>query len=308
MRRLVIGSRGSRLALWQAHHVRDRLLAAQPGLEVDVLVIRTAGDAHGQAPLQAVTQRGFFSTEIQQALLAGRIDLAVHSLKDLPVEPEAGLVIAAIPPRDDPSDALVAKGGGRLADLPAGAKVLCSSWRRQAQLLARRADLRIEPVRGNVDTRLRKLDESAADAIVLASAGLDRLGEGGRISERLDPADFLPAPGQGALAVEARADDADVIGVVAGLEHGPTRLATQAERAFLAGLGGGCQLPAGAYGRIDAGALVLTGLVASRDGRQVVRDEVRTDDPSEAAALGADLARRLLEAGGRKILIQLEQA
>jgi len=305
MRRWVIGSRGSKLALWQARYVRDGLLAMHPGLDVQVRPIRTHGDLEANLPLASVPIRGFFSSQIQRALLERQVDLAVHSLKDLPVEPADGLVLAAVPPRYDPSDALVSKGDLRLADLPAGARVLCSSWRRQAQLLHRRADLRILPIRGNVDTRLCKLDESGADAMILASAGLDRLGAGGRIAQRFDPCEFLPAPGQGALAVECRADDAEARALVAGLDDESSRLATLAERSFLAALGGGCRLPAGALGRIEAGRLVLRGLVASPDGRQVVRDQVQAADFGRAEALGGELARQLLHAGGQDILDQL---
>lgn len=304
MRRWLIGSRGSRLALWQAEHVRSAL-ARHPGLDVQVRVIRTEGDLHADVPLTSVTQRGFFTSRIQQALLTGEVDIAVHSLKDLSVHPMAGLTVAAVTARHDPADALISRDALTLERLPRGATILCSCWRRTSQLLARRPDLLIQPVRGNVDTRLRTFRGNGADAMILALAGLERLGLGDAVTQRLDPADFLPAPGQGALAVEVRQDDAAAMELASALDDAPTNRATTAERAFLAGLGGGCQLPAGAWARSEAGTLVLTGILASRDGATLLRDELRARDASAAGELGAMLARRLLNAGGRAILAGL---
>jgi hydroxymethylbilane synthase len=292
---LVIGSRGSQLALWQARWVQARL--AERGCESRIEIIRTTGDKITDVPLAKVGTKGLFTKEIEEALLEGRADLAVHSLKDLPTELPAGLALAAVPEREDPRDAMV---GARLADLPAGARVGTSSLRRAAQLRKLRPDLQIESVRGNLDTRVRKLDEGRYDAIVLAAAGLKRLGWGARISEVLEPEVMCPAVGQGALAIETREDSA-AREICAGLEHAPSRAAVAAERGLLAALGGGCQVPIGAHARVSGGRLRLAGVVASPDGAELVRAE--SEGPAaEAERLGAELGARLLEQGGRRIL------
>ncbi len=302
----VIGTRGSPLAMWQAEHVRRALLEAHPDLAVEVEVIRTTGDVLLEPPLSRIGGTGVFTKEIENALLKRRVDIAVHSLKDLPTQLADGLCLAAVLAREDPADALVGREERTLARLPAGAKVLTGSLRRQAQLLHRRPDLKIAQARGNVQTRLRKFEESDAHAIVLARAGLVRLELAGRITERLDPAEFLPACGQGALAVEVRADDARVGNLCSALDHRPTRLATTAERAFLAALGGGCLAPIGAYGRSSAGPenLALTGMVASLDGSRLIRHTVEdaAGEPGDAVALGQRLAERLRVEGAEEIL------
>jgi hydroxymethylbilane synthase len=291
---LVIASRGSQLALWQAHWVEGQLKGL--GYQSRIEIIKTTGDKITGVPLAQVGGKGLFTKEIEEALLEGRADLAVHSLKDLPTELPAGLVLAATPVREDPRDAMA---GRRLADLPAGAKVGTSSLRRAAQLRKLRPDLRIEPVRGNVDTRLRKLSEGQYDAIVLAAAGLKRLGWEDRIAEILSPEIICPAVGQGALAIET--------GAGAGweacrqLDHAPTRAAVTAERAFLASLGGGCQVPIGAHAAVEDSRLRLTGVVVSPDGAALVRDGA--DGPAaEAGRIGRELGRKLLAAGAGRIL------
>src|SRR6266581_3044034 len=260
---LIIGSRGSQLALWQARWVQGRLAAL--GMESCIEIIKTTGDRITSVPLSSVGGKGLFTKEIEEALLARQVDLAVHSLKDLPTAIPAGLQITAIPEREDPRDAIV---GRRLAELSKGARVGTSSLRRSAQLRRMRPDLQVESVRGNVDTRLRKLDEGQYAAIVLAAAGLMRLGWSGRIAEALEPAVMCPAVGQGALAVETRAGE----NVCQRLDHGETRAAVTAERAVLSALGGGCLTPIGAHARVAGDRLHLLAIVLSSDGAESVRD------------------------------------
>lgn len=292
---LVIASRGSQLALWQARWIQTRLAAL--GHESRIEIIKTTGDKIQDVPLAKVGTKGLFTKEIEEALLDGRADLAVHSLKDLPTELPAGLTLAAVPEREDPRDALVGK---KLANLPRGARVGTSSLRRSAQLRNLRPDLAVESVRGNVDTRLRKLDEGQYDTILLAAAGLKRLGWADRIAEILDPAQMCPAVGQGALAIETRPDGAGFEACRA-LDHAATHSAVVAERAVLAELGGGCQVPIGAHARIDNGRLYLTGLVAAPDGAELIRAESQ-GDVADARPLGVAMGRELLERGARRIL------
>jgi hydroxymethylbilane synthase len=298
---LVIGSRGSQLALWQANWIAARL--AERGQKTRIEIIKTTGDRITDVPLAKVGTKGLFTKEIEEALLDGRIDLAVHSLKDLPTEMPAGLTITAIPEREDPRDALV---GVTLKNLTAGAKIGTSSLRRAAQLRAIRKDLRIESVRGNLDTRVRKLDEGQYEAIVLASAGLTRLGWAHRIAETLSPEVMCPAVGQGALAVETRTEGLahDICGA---LDDVTTRAAVTAERAVLASLGGGCQVPIGAHAQVSGGMVQLVGVVISPDGEQVVR---KSDQGSVADGenLGRRVGAALLAAGAREILEQVYAA
>ena len=292
---LVIASRGSQLALWQANWVKDRLTAA--GHECRIEIIKTTGDKITDVPLAKVGTKGLFTKEIEEALLDGRADLAVHSLKDLPTELPAGLVLAAIPEREDPRDAVVGKC---LSALPQGARVGTSSLRRGAQLRKLRPDLAIESVRGNLDTRLRKLDEGQYDAILLAAAGLKRLGWADRIAEILPPEIMCSAVGQGALAIETRGEGAG-LEACSALDHSPTRAAVLAERGVLASLGGGCQVPIGAFAWVDGSAIRLHAVVASPDGSEIIRAESTgaLDDPE---ALGRRLGASLLERGARRIL------
>lgn len=298
-RALIIGSRGSQLALWQARHIQSRLEAA--GVATRIEIIRTTGDKITDVPLAKVGGKGLFTKEIEEALLEGRIDLAVHSLKDLPTELPRGLTLAAVPEREETADALV---GARLTDLPPGACVGTSSLRRAAQLRALRPDLVIENIRGNLDTRLRKLDEGQYHAILLAAAGLRRLGWADRIAELMAPEQMVPAVGQGALAIETR-DEGAALELCRVLEHAPTRAAVTAERALLAGLGGGCQVPIGAHARMgEDGMLHLRAVVAHPEGHTILRHEL-SGPAGEAQQLGEDCARVLLDAGARVILRQV---
>ncbi|HEV3331890.1 MAG TPA: hydroxymethylbilane synthase [Bryobacteraceae bacterium] len=292
---LVIASRGSQLALWQAHWVEGQL--ARSGLSSRIEIIKTTGDKITDVPLAQVGTKGLFTKEIEDALLDGRADLAVHSLKDLPTELPQGLILAGVPWREDPRDAIV---GRKLDELPQGAKVGTSSLRRSAQLKKLRPDLQIESVRGNLDTRLRKLDGGRYDSIVLAAAGLKRLGWGGRIAELLAPEVMCPAVGQGALALEAR-ETGKGRDACAALDHAATRAAVTAERGVLAALGGGCQVPIGAYATVENDCLRLMAVVVSPDGSELV--SARSEGAAhEAAILGRALGQELLERGARKIL------
>ena len=292
---LTIGSRGSQLARWQANWVKESLEGL--GEECRIEIIHTTGDKITDVPLSKVGTKGLFTKEIEEALLDGRIDLAVHSLKDMPTELPAGLTLAAIPAREDPRDALV---GTRLSELREGARVGTSSLRRAAQLRAIRSDLTIESIRGNLDTRLRKLDEHQYDAILLASAGLRRLGWVNRITELLEPDVMCPAVGQGALAVETR-DSGRAREVCSRLDHDVTRTAVLAERAVLARLGGGCQVPIGAHATVDGRALHLRAVVVSPDGTSVIRKQA-SGRPDQAEQLGRETGDALLAEGGRQIL------
>jgi hydroxymethylbilane synthase len=292
---LVIASRGSQLALWQARWVEGQLTSR--GHQCRIEIIKTTGDKITDVPLAKVGTKGLFTKEIEEALLDGRADLAVHSLKDLPTELPTGLVLAAVPEREDPRDAVVGK---RLADLPAGARIGTSSLRRSAQLRNLRPDLEIESVRGNLDTRLRKLDEGRYDAILLAAAGLKRLGWADRIAEILPPEVMCSAVGQGALAIETRAGSRG-FRACAPLDDAPTHAAVTAERGMLAALGGGCQVPIGAHATVRDGHLRLLGVVASPDGSELVRAESE-GAPADAAAIGRTLGEELLARGARKIL------
>jgi hydroxymethylbilane synthase len=292
---LIIGSRGSQLALWQARHIANRL--QDLGLQTRLEIIRTTGDKITDAPLAQVGGKGLFTKEIEEALLDRRIDLAVHSLKDLPTLLPAGLAVAAIPERELAFDALV---GCKLVDLKAGARVGTSSLRRAAQLRRLRPDLVIENIRGNLDTRLRKLDEGLYDAIVLAAAGLRRLGWAHRIAELLTPEQVCPAVGQGALAIETRSES-EAYAICLQLNHEPTRIAVTAERALLEALGGGCQVPIGAYAEVDGGRVRLRAIVVHPDGSAATLETAETS-VENAARCGKNTARMLLEHGGRAIL------
>ena len=301
---LRIATRKSQLALWQAEHVAALLRRAHPGLEVELVPMVTQGDRIQDRSLAAIGGKGLFIKELEVALEEQRADIAVHSMKDLPGDLPPALMIAAVLERADARDALLTAKAARLADLPRGARVGTSSLRRQAQLLAARPDLRIEPLRGNVDTRLRRLDAGELDAIVLACAGLIRLGLESRITTRLDPKISLPAVAQGVIGIECRSTDARTLGLVTGLNHQNTRIAMDAERAFAHRLGGSCQSPIAAHAELDGKRLVLAGLVAEPDGSRLLRDTLAgsADDP---AALGVQLAERILAAGAGSLLERL---
>jgi hydroxymethylbilane synthase len=302
--KLVIGTRGSALARWQSEHIAAALRAAHPGLEVTLEIIVTEGDRFQTGPLIEVGGKGVWVKDIEIALAEGRVDLAVHSLKDVPAELAPGLALVAIPPRADARDALVSRTGADLAALPAGAKIGTSSLRRVCQLKARRPDVNIELLRGNVDTRLRKVAEGVVDAAVLACAGLDRLGYADRISERLEPAVMLPAIGQGALALEGRAHDQRIRALTLPLSDRPAELTVAAERALLAGLGGSCRTPLGGQAIITGDRMQVTGLVGRPDGSEMLRESVE-GPATDALALGSDLAARLRARGADKILAEL---
>jgi hydroxymethylbilane synthase len=292
---LVIGSRGSQLALWQANHVKDRLEARGNGCRIEI--IKTTGDKIQDVPLNKVGGKGLFTKEIEEALLDRRIDLAVHSMKDLPTELPKGLTIAAIPPRADQRDAII---GGKLRNLKVGAIVGTSSLRRIAQLKMLRRDLDIRSIRGNVDTRINKVERGEYDAIVLAAAGLQRLGWGDIISEVFRPGIMCPAVGQGALAIETLESGVG-LDACAPLDDPWTRLPVTAERAMLLELGGGCQVPIGAFGSLDNTELFLTGAVFAPDGANMIR-YTATGEYTKPAELGRNVAEVLLKRGARAIL------
>jgi hydroxymethylbilane synthase len=305
--RLRIATRKSQLALWQAHHVATLLRQAHPGLEVDLVPLVTQGDRIQDRTLAAIGGKGLFIKELEVALEEARADIAVHSMKDLPGDLPAGLIIAAVLERADARDALVTAKGSGLDDLPRGARVGTSSLRRQAQLLAARSDLKIETLRGNVDTRLRRHDAGEMDAIVLACAGLIRLGLESRITARLDPKICLPAVAQGVIGIECRGADQRTLDLVSVLNHPTARIAMDAERAFAHRLGGSCQSPIAAHARLEGGRLMLEGLVAEPDGSRLLRDSAsgNSEDP---VALGVRLAERILAAGARSLLERLRTA
>ena len=300
----MIGTRGSQLARWQANWARARLEQFHPGLEVELKIISTRGDREQALSLPKLGQlgKGLFTKELEDEMLAGTIDIAVHSLKDLPTEMTPGLHIPAISEREDVRDALVARSGiGSLDALPPGALIGTSSLRRQAQIRAFKPDARMEPVRGNVDTRVRKVQDGGFDAVVLASAGLRRLGYEERITQYIDPDLILPAVGQGALAIETRADDVEIHKLAESLNHEPTARACRAERAMLLGLGGGCLVPIAALALVSGNELRITGLVASPDGSEMIR-ESEEGDANEPEVVGSSLARALLERGAARLL------
>jgi hydroxymethylbilane synthase len=307
---LRIGSRGSQLALWQANHIAE-LLRGQ-GHTVEIEIIKTTGDRLQEVTFAQVGSKGMFTKEIEEALEAGRIHLAVHSLKDLPTDLPAPFALAATPPRVDPRDALVSVKHMSLAAVPLGARVGTSSQRRRAQLKALRADIDAVEFRGNVDTRLRKLAEGQVEAILLASAGLDRLGKTDWLRERLDPKHFCPAAGQGALGIETRLDDTETIAVLAFLDHADTRFAVTAERAALAALGGGCQVPIGIHCRpssesnsaVAGNGFEIFGIVASPETGKSVRVHHRiTSENPDPSEVGRQAAAMLLDAGAGDLLL-----
>jgi len=305
--RLRVGTRGSDLARWQAEHVSG-LLGEVPGApEPELVLIKTQGDRIQDVPLSQIQGKAFFTKEIEEALLNDAVDLAVHSLKDLATEMPEGLELGAVLQREDPRDALIAHVPGTLEDLPQGARVGTSSLRRRAFLARWRPDLKLLELRGNVPTRIQKLDEGQYDAIVLAAAGVKRLGLESRISSYLPFHQFLPAVSQGAVAVQIRAGDPEVAGWVRAMEHTPTFQATSAERAFLRTVEGGCHAPVGAYATLQEDTLTLRGMVCSLDGTQAVEGEV-SGPVSRAQALGVELARDLLDRGADGILEEIRKA
>jgi hydroxymethylbilane synthase len=307
-RTIRIGTRASRLAMWQAEFVAARLREHHPDLEVEIVPVRTLGDRDRNRALASLGTQGVFTKEIEAALLEGRCDAAVHSLKDLPTNLPPGLSLGAVLERADPRDAWISATGATLEEIPEGAVVGTSSARRRCQLRHWRPDLVVQDLRGNVPTRLRAVGvdpgdgkgapEARMDATILALAGLERLGLASRVTQVLEPDRFLPAPAQGAIGVEIRAEDAELAERLLALDHGPTRLATAAERAFLEALGGWCHIPVAALATVREGRIRLEGLVGDASGR-ILREALEGMDPRR---LGASLAQRLLEAGGRELL------
>ena len=299
--KLRIGTRGSQLALWQANWVKEQLIRKHPDLMVEIHTIKTTGDKILDVPLAKVGGKGLFVKEIEEALLEKSVDIAVHSMKDVPTELPDGLGIVAISPREDPRDAVLGQTRVPILELPQGAKIGTSSLRRQAQLFAARPDFVIEPLRGNINTRLRKLKEGMYDAIILAMAGVKRLGWEHEVTEVIHPDVMLPAIGQGALGIEARLDDESTLERIAFLNDDITASCVAAERAFLHRLEGGCQVPIAAYAVREGDEILLTGLVGSVDGKKIIKESDQ-GPAADAAQLGDALAARILEAGGREIL------
>ena len=300
-----IGTRGSKLALWQANWVKTVLENKFPSTPVELNIIKTRGDKILDVPLAKVGGKGLFVKEIEEALLARRIDIAVHSMKDMPADIPQGLCIGAVPERENPVDVFISRSGAKFNELAAGSVIGTSSLRRGAQLRHARPDIAIRPMRGNLDTRLKKLESENFDALVLAAAGVKRLNLEHKITEYLSPAIMLPAIGQGALCIEIRRDDAIVGPMVATLDHAPTRAVVAGERAFLNRLEGGCQVPIAGNGRIHEKQIILTGLVAEVDGSRVIKEE-KSGPLDSVETIGTELAEGLLSRGADKILQKLK--
>ena len=305
-KRIVIASRESALALWQARYIRSQLAVLYPRAGIEILGMTTEGDRRLDATLVKIGGKGLFVKELEEALASGRADIAVHSVKDVPMVLPAGFVLAAVGERADPRDAFVSNRYADLAALPAGARIGTSSLRRECQLRARHPRLKIEPLRGNVPTRLKKLDDGHYDAVILAAAGLKRLALENRITRLLTPSESLPAPGQGALGIECLASRADLIGQLAPLGHAATERCVEAERAFSRALSGNCNLPLGAYAELEGNRIRLRGFVGAPDGSRLVSGEL--DGPRDAPdALGTSLATRLKAQGAADILAEVER-
>ncbi|MCH8162414.1 MAG: hydroxymethylbilane synthase [Chloroflexi bacterium] len=302
---ITVGTRGSPLAMRQTELVVASLRAQDPEAQIEIKQIKTQGDRDQRASLTNIGGQGVFVKELEAAILAGDIDVAVHSLKDVPSEIAPGLTLAAYPERADPRDTLVSRDGKTLAELPAGARIGTGSRRRAVQLLALRSDIEPVDIRGNVDTRIRKVDEGEYHAAVLAQAGLERLGLAERASQVFDAEELLPSVGQGALVIEARAGDAALLELLASISHDATRLACETERAFMARLGGGCQLPFGAYAEIEGDSLRFRGFVADDEGHRLLRGELRVPI-EEAGSVGTRLAERLLNEGAAEFMVAAE--
>ncbi len=303
-RDIKIGTRGSALALAQARWVAAQLAGRHPACRVELVIIKTTGDKIQDVPLAEIGGKGLFIKEIEEALLAGRVDVAVHSLKDMPAEMPAGLMLGAVPPREDCRDAFISSRYASLAEIPPGGRVGTGSLRRRVQVLHRRPDLEVVPLRGNVDTRLKKMATLGLDGLILAAAGLNRLGLAHIYRGCVPESDMLPAVGQGALGLEVRTEAQDLRELLSFLDDPPTRLAVTAERAFLARLEGGCVVPVAALGRVAGETLHLEALISDLEGRRLLR-EGRTAPASAAAGLGTELAESLLAQGGREILAAL---
>jgi len=310
-KKIRIGTRGSQLALWQANHIKECIKTLFPKINVEIITISTKGDRITDRPLSMVGGKGLFVKEIETALLNNGIDLAVHSMKDMPGILPKGLVIGAIPERENPFDVMISRENNLLADYPANARIGTSSLRRGSQLKAVRPDLEILSIRGNLDTRIKKLKSGEYDAIVLAAAGLIRLGQENEITQYLDETIMVPAVGQGALCIETRENDKDIAPVMEKLDHGPTRICVTGERAFLKQIEGSCHIPVACFGEIKEKQVILTALVASEDGKKVIKEQLACplDTPDTITDTieeqGKKLADQLLESGGKQILESL---
>ena len=303
-REIKIGTRGSALALAQSRWVAAQISGRHPACRVELVIIKTTGDKIQDVPLAQIGGKGLFIKEIETALLTGQVDLAVHSLKDMPAEVPEGLMLGAVPPREDCRDAFISSRYANLAEIPPGGRIGTGSLRRRVQLLHRRPDLEVVPLRGNVDTRVKKMDALGLDGLILAAAGLNRLGLAHVYRGCVPETDMLPAVGQGALGLEVRTADQGLRDLVAFLDDPPTRLAVTAERAFLARLEGGCVVPVAALGRVTGETLRLEALISDLEGRRCLRDQ-RSAPAAEAAGVGTQLAESLLAQGGREILAEL---
>ncbi len=300
-KKITIGTRGSQLALWQANHIKSEIEGHFPEIEVELLIIKTTGDRITDRPLAMVGGKGLFVKEIESALLNKDIDLAVHSMKDMPGELPDGLTIGAIPTRENPFDVLIAKDNKMLTDYAPGAKIGTSSLRRASQIKHVRPDVQIESIRGNLDTRIKKLQAGEYDAIVLAAAGLHRLGQKDVISEYLDETVMIPAVGQGALCIETRENDNDIAPIMKMLDDSDTRICVEGERAFLKQIEGSCHIPVACFGKVMDTGIQMTAIVASEDGKQVIKEQI-TCPVDQVKNSGRKLADQVLEQGGRKIL------
>ncbi len=307
-KKITIGTRGSQLALWQANHIKSEIESHFPDLDVELLIIKTTGDRITDRPLAMVGGKGLFVKEIETALLNSTIDLAVHSMKDMPGELPEGLTIGAIPERENPFDALISRDGAKLTDYEPGAKIGTSSLRRASQIKHVRPDVQIESIRGNLDTRIKKLQAGEYDAIVLAAAGLRRLGQESLITEILDESIMIPAVGQGALCIETRKNDSDIAPVLEKLDHSRTRICVTGERAFLRQIEGSCHIPVACFGEFTDdqpnGQIMLTAIVASEDGSELIKETI-VSSKDKVASSGRALADQVLEKGGKKILESL---
>lgn len=306
---MIIGSRGSELALWQSNWVKSELMRLSHSLDVEIQIIKTTGDRILDAPLSKIGDKGLFTKELENALLEKTVDIAVHSLKDVPTMLPDGLKIGAVTKRADVRDIFIShpgKGYSHFENVPQGAKIATGSLRRKCQILAWRPDIEIVDIRGNLNTRLARLDDSDWDGMILARAGIDRLGLSGRITEILPVGKILPAVGQGALAIELRREDRTALRFVRKLNSEPTEMATGGERAFLRYLEGGCQVPIGSFGRIENNVFHLDAMIGSLDGKNIIRGRIH-GDPERAASLGKELAKMLFTAGGREILAQARE-
>ena len=303
---IIIGTRGSKLALWQANFVKNEIEKKIPGIPIQIKIIKTEGDKVLDSPLFKIGGKGIFVKEIEHALIENSIDIAVHSVKDLPTEIPSGLKLAAVLERADPRDVLISKGDVELTDLPKGCTLLTGSLRRRNQILLFRSDIKFQEIRGNIDTRFRKFYQSPYDGMILAKAGIERMGFENKISEVFSEDICLPAAGQGAIGIETRENDDSISEIAGTLNHENSMLSIKAERAFLTGLGGGCQIPIGSIAKVINDNIVIKGVLCDLDGRKIIRDKI-SGNLSDAEDLGKQLSERIINKGGKKIILDFEK-